>query len=348
MSRRAVVGALTGGALAAGGGAVLAGRLLAGRLRAAPDPEAREEFGRLHGAARRVSADDGVPLHVEEVGDRAGVTVVFVHGFGLSMDSWHYQRRDLADVGRCVFYDQRGHGRSGRGSKENATLRQLGADLATVIEATAPTGPVVLVGHSLGGMTIMALVEERPDLFGNRVVGAAFVSSAAGRVLDTAFGMPPALGRVLRIAAPLAAPRAVRRAALLERGRGLSADLSFLLTRYFSFGRPVPPSLVRFVERMLAETPLEVMLEFLPTFVDHDRAAALAALADVEVLVLAGGRDHLLPARASREIAESVPHAELVTLTGAGHMLILERPALVNLHLRAFVHRAARRRQMSA
>ena len=94
-----------------------------GRVRSRPDPEAREPFGALHTAGRTVLADDGVPLHVEIDGDPdAELTIVFVHGFTLSMDCWHYQRRDLGGhdraagppAGRLVFYDQRSHGSSGR------------------------------------------------------------------------------------------------------------------------------------------------------------------------------------------------------------------------------------------
>lgn len=345
MSARAKTLGVTSAAVAVSTGAALvAQRQWASRLRRIPDPEAREQLGSLHLPGCRISAEDGVPLYAELVANPdQSLAVIFVHGFALSMDSWHYQRRDLGDLGRLVFYDQRGHGASGRGAPELATLTQLGRDLATVLDVLAADAPVILVGHSLGGMTIMALAEQRPELFGSRVVGVALISTAAGRVTDSLFGVPPAVGRLLRVAAPLALPRVARNVALLERGRTVSADLSFLLTRHFAFGRPVPASLVDFVEGMLAATPVEVMLEFLPTFGQHDRRAALAGLRDVEVLVLSGGRDALLPASRSAEIAELLPHAQAVTVADAGHMVILERPALVNLHLRAFVHRAARR-----
>jgi pimeloyl-ACP methyl ester carboxylesterase len=47
---------------------------------------------------------------------------VLCHGYALNLDSWHFQRRDLDDVGRLVLYDQRGHGRSTRGSADHATI----------------------------------------------------------------------------------------------------------------------------------------------------------------------------------------------------------------------------------
>ena len=110
------VAGLAAGAVAAGAGAVIAAEKVAvGRLRLRPDPEADEPFGQLHGRPLTVLADDGVPLHAEINGpDDAPVTIIFCHGYALNQDVWHYQRRDLAEPARCVFWDQRGHGRSGR------------------------------------------------------------------------------------------------------------------------------------------------------------------------------------------------------------------------------------------
>ena len=89
-------------------------------------------------------------------------TIVFSHGYALSLDSWHFQRKALRGRYRLVFWDQRGHGRSATGPHGSATIDQIGRDLARVIEALAPDGPLVLVGHSMGGMTVMSLAEQDP------------------------------------------------------------------------------------------------------------------------------------------------------------------------------------------
>ena len=49
-----------------------------------------------------------------------------------------------------------------------------------MLDAVVPDGPVVLVGHSMGGMTIVALAEQHPELFGDRIVGVALISTTAG------------------------------------------------------------------------------------------------------------------------------------------------------------------------
>ena len=105
--------------------------------------------------------------------DEPEVTVVFAHGFCLNLDCWHFQRAAYRGLVRTVYYDQRSHGRSGRSTASTRPSTSSASDLSTVLDAVAPEGRVVLVGHSMGGMTIVALAEQYPELFGDRVVGAA-------------------------------------------------------------------------------------------------------------------------------------------------------------------------------
>ena len=337
----AAVAGVAAGAIATG---VAAERRVVGRARSGPDRHADEAFGSLHTTGRTVLADDGVPLHVEIDGDdTAELTVVFVHGFTLSMDCWHFQRQGLHDRARLVFYDQRSHGASGRSPREHATIDQLGKDLSAVLRAVAPDGPVVLVGHSMGGMTILALADQQPELFARRIVGVALVGTAAGAFAETVFGIPGVVGRALRPVAPGVIRMANRRAALLESGRRTGSDVAYLLTRKFAFGGDVPPSLVDFMERMVAHTPVEVMTEFFDTFLSHDKLEALGVLSDVETLVLCGDKDLLTPPHNSQVMADALPDAELQLVPGAGHMVILERPAVVNGALLDLLDRAQAR-----
>src|SRR3954447_8294977 len=115
----------------------------------------------------RVPSDDGTEIAVEILGDNhTGPTLVFVHGWTFSSRSWHYQRM-LAERHRLVLMDHRDHGESGTGPREHRTVEQVGRDLYAVLNATCAGTDVVLVGHSMGGMTIMALAAEHADLFGS-------------------------------------------------------------------------------------------------------------------------------------------------------------------------------------
>ncbi len=342
------------GLAAAGVGAVLglaAERVTVGKpLRPEVDREGRplddEGFGTLHAPPLRVEADDGTLLHVEvdelPEGGPAPVTVVFSHGYALSLDSWHFQRKALRGRYRLVFWDQRGHGRSATGPAGSATIDQVGRDLGRVLEAAVPQGPVVLVGHSMGGMTVMSLAEKDPAFFEERVLGVALVSTSAGGLGQVDFGMPR-IGPVVQRFAPSAVKALTRTpAGLVERGRRIGSDLEALLVRRYSYASPVSASLVRFTADMIAATRLEVISEYLPTFSTHDKIAALATLDGLEVLVMVGDGDLLTPIAHSEEIVHRLPGAEHVVVKDSGHLLMLEHPQIVTLHLLDLVRRSLR------
>jgi pimeloyl-ACP methyl ester carboxylesterase len=328
-------GGLAVGAVAVSVGSVLlAEKIAVGRVRLRPDPAADEPLGQIRGRAVTVLADDGTPLNAEIDGpDDAPVTIVFCHGYTLSQDVWHYQRQALAGAARLVFWDQRGHGRSGRGDRDSASIGQLGADLAAVLAATVPDGsPVLLVGHSMGGMTIMALARLHPELIGSQVIGTVLVSTAASGV-DTAQWLPAplrAVGRATTRPVLRGASRG-RSAALIERGRAVGGDLAFLSTRYIAFGDSgVSPITVDFLERIIRATPIDVVADFYLALEKHDEEAALATLGQAPCVVLTGDRDRLVSWRLGRALADAIPGARLVVVPGAGHLVILERPEAVN------------------
>jgi pimeloyl-ACP methyl ester carboxylesterase len=190
----------------------------------------------------------------------------------------------------------------------------------------------VLVGHSMGGMTIMAFARQHPELFGTKVIGAALISSVAGGV-DPTIWIPVALRPLARqAAAPML--RGVSRgpaAGFVERGRQVGGDLAFLSTRYVAFGDPsVSPAVVDFLERIIRATRVGVVAAFYLALLRHDERAALGILGQVPVTVIAGESDRLVPLAQSQELAEQIPGAELVQVPGAGHAVILERPEFVN------------------
>ena len=333
------IAGITAGAVAAGAGTVLAvERLAASRLRPAPDPAAAEPLGELRGRELVASAADGLLLHVEVNGpDEAEVAVVFCHGYALHQDSWHYQRRDLASRARLVFWDQRGHGRSGPLAGPPASIAQTGADLHAVLAAVRQPGQrVVLAGHSMGGMTIMALASQHPELFGTEVAGIVLIGTAAGG-LSTPDGPVPWMPAPLRAAARHAVPAVLRaaaagrRAALVERGRGAAREIQLLATRFLAFGDPLMSVTVTgFLERMIRQAPVGVIAEFYAALLSHDARDVPGVLSRVPVTVLVGERDRLIPPRLGVDLAESITGSRLVTVAGAGHAMILERPDVVN------------------
>ncbi|MFD0685580.1 alpha/beta fold hydrolase [Actinomadura fibrosa] len=340
--RIGIAGAVAGVGAAGIGAAVGLRHLAVGRVRLRPDPDAAEPFGELRGRELEVTADDGLRLHTEVDGpDDADLTLVFCHGYTLTQDSWHYQRRDLAGRFRMVFWDQRSHGRSGRSDPTRATIDQTGEDLHAVLRAAVrPGGRVILIGHSMGGMSIMALADRHPDLFDERVAGVALVNTSCGDLAEMTLGLPLVLAKLVRPLAPSALRGLGRRADLVDRARGLGADLAFVVTRKMAFAdKYVSPTVVDFLEQMIRATPIDVIAEFYPALVAHDKAASLDVIGKVPVLVLTGGRDRLTPAAHGRRIAEALPDAELVEVGDAGHVLPLEYPGVVTGGLRRLIDR---------
>ncbi|GAA0442843.1 alpha/beta hydrolase [Streptomyces olivaceiscleroticus] len=327
-------------------------------------------YGSLRGAPGRAYAEDGTELYYEidepDEGSDGGAqkarrkrllgvmgrrsaapTVVFCHGYCLSQDAWHFQRAALRGTVRTVHWDQRSHGRSARGhaqieGTEPVTIDMLGRDLKAVLDAAVPEGPIVLVGHSMGGMTVMALADQFPEYVAERVVGVGLVGTSAGRLSEVAFGLPSLGVKAFHRFAPGVLKALGAQSELVEKGRRATADLFAGLVKRYSFGAPkdVDPGVARFAERLIEATPIDVVAEFFPAFAVHDKTAALAAYDAVPALVLAGDHDLITPPEHSRAIGDLLPAAELVCVPDAGHLVMLEHPELVNDRLTALVGRA--------
>lgn len=301
------------------------------------------DFGSLRSDPTTVVTEDGVPLHVEVDEADSEVTVVFVHGYALNLDCWHFQRQALRGRVRSVCYDQRSHGRSGRSGLEHATIDQLGLDLRQVLDEVVPDGPVVVVGHSMGGMSIIALAEHEPDLFGERIVGVALISTTAG-------GLDPS-----RVLFPLVPARVGSRLAhrtIRTLGRGHRAvdglrragrSVAMVATDLVAFGDDVPAPYVEFIDDMLAATPFEVVAEFFPSFGGLDKFDAIECLGNVPTSIICGTEDRLTSIGHSRKLHQRIEGSRLLECERAGHMVILERHETVNAELEKLIGAAGER-----
>ncbi len=267
--------------------------------------------------------DDGPTLQIVEWGSTTPrVTIVLAHGLALSHESWEDVAQLVVTADptvRVLAYDHRGHGES---QSAPANLELLADDLAAVVSAFAPTGPIVLGGHSMGGMTLMALAERHCAILGARVIGVAFVATAAGDVL----------GRLMRrrIWSRLVSLALTAAPLLLIPSRPLLIVRQ--LTRAVLFGaRPYRHDLNRAVGQ-LARSDSRSVAELTRSILSHDRYLSLERFA-CRVVVLAGSRDLLTPAYHARAIHRRVPCSHLVIFQQSGHYLPYERRGEIAAHL---------------
>ena len=318
-----LAGLSTGVAVAALTGIAAAARAL-GVRGGGEDPIAPDDLVFRSDRESIVMSSDGVPLHVREVGPRtASMTVVFVHGFTLRTGSWVLVRNELqsrwGDDVRMVFPDCRGHGDSGSCTPEQSTVGLLGDDIATVIRTLVPEGPVVLAGHSMGGMAICALATGHPELIGSRVVGASLLGTASHALTDV--GLAAALRNPV-----LDVVRAAIRFLPTVVGRGREA-IKPIATPFVTAGAYAPgvrsATMTDFSSTMSLSAPLGTYAGFMPALEEYDERGAVPVLRRIETSVVCGDHDWMTPLRKSKALAEELD-CELVVLADTGHMLILE------------------------
>jgi non-heme chloroperoxidase len=260
-----------------------------------------------------VTTPDGAALAVWDVpGERPDAPVVVLpHCWGCSHEVWLPVARRLLEHGsRVVLYDQRGHGLSGRGT-DPLDLSTLADDLAAVLEAT-DARDAVLAGHSMGGMTIMALATYRPEVLRARARAAVLVATAATSPAR-------ANARAAQVGRLVISSSALSRAMRLPNGHLFVRNV---------FGHQPVRAHMDLTRQLFAGCDGSVRGDFLVSMSAMDLLAGIATI-EVPTTVVVGSLDRLtLPAKAE-EMVGAIPGSRLVTLPDRGHMLPLEDPDAV-------------------
>ncbi len=276
--------------------------------------------GKVAGCVYRVPVSYGASLFAREILPPEPLpedapTVVMAHGWCLDQTSWHrvidelfYQR-----AVRVVVYDQRGHGKSTMGEDHEPSVRILGDDLAEVIDATTPEGPLIIAGHSMGGMSVMAYAGIHDAAFTARVRGVVLASTAAsieGRdpvplegfimaVASRAPGIPPRL----------LVPRLVQ-GRLLFGPRALRDDVAHAIDQ-------------------IKRTKMPTIGRFFYAISKHNEAESLAHFVTVPTHIICGDHDRLIPVAYSEALRDLIPDSGLTLLPEVGHMTTYEAASTI-------------------
>ncbi|MGH2642217.1 MAG: alpha/beta fold hydrolase [Actinomycetota bacterium] len=283
-----------------------------------------------------IEAFDGTELAVRAAGPPEGALLLFSHGFSLDMTTWREQWSDLGDEFRCIALDHRAHGRSEVPATGDVSLRSMGRDLATVLDAVAPDRRVVLIGHSMGAMATLALAEQRPDLFGPRIAGVVFIGASASDLLRGAMGSVTGLLRPRLGSLASAASRVDRLRKAILAG---PAEVPAIVARVTQFAPEASDDVVDHVLHLAERTSSLVWTDGLSEVMRMDFRHALARIT-VPALVAVGDQDRVTPPAVAVELAGGLPDGRLFIVEGAGHIAMLERPERLNPELRSFAREA--------
>lgn len=273
-------------------------------------------------------------IHYFEAGDvTSDVTIIFVHGFTLGAAAWYKQVEHLGNSARCILLDYRGHGLSD--ATENLDISGAADDLYAVLTQANISGQCIMVGHSLGGMVVLNLLRRYPDarqycgqLLMISTAIEAFATKGVTQLLEL-----PVVERIRNFAevSPKQA-QSLRDAVSHFMAPTLKATV---------FHSPTPPQTIRFHADLISNTPLATMVGFLDDLKTHEEVAAAPALAGIPGLIMVGDEDTVTPIAQSQRLQELWPHAAMQIVVGAGHMLPIEQPWMVNNALDYCIERAA-------
>jgi pimeloyl-ACP methyl ester carboxylesterase len=300
----------------------VAGRSIPMLLRRRGDDEPRSE---RTGRMRHVAAPDGSQLQVEEYGPETEMPLVMTHGWDLDATAWYYEKKHLTDRFRLVLWDLPGLGLSSQPADGRYSLERFAQNLKTVIDASTKGRPVVLIGHSIGGMTLLTFCRLFPAALGTTVAGLILVNTTHTMPLNTI-----SVGGLLRaIQKPVLVP-------LLHLTIWLSPLvwamnwLSYLngsshqTTNWTSFSGKETWGQLDFAARFTAKQSPAVLAKGILAMLAWDETAILPKI-NIPTLIITSDHDKLTLPKASVHMAKVIPHSELIQIVSAGHPGFLER-----------------------
>jgi 3-oxoadipate enol-lactonase len=263
-----------------------------------------------------VIASDGARIHYDVIGRPGGEPVLMIQGLGTDKNGWSLQRLALAPHYRTIALDNRGAGRSDK-PEGPYSLEQMASDAVSVLDALGVERAHVM-GASMGGAIAQILAVTYPDRVRSLVLACtACRNHPWRRQLLTGWAETAerdGMGTLAREAARwVIGPRSLRRVSPL-------------------FGWLGPLAMFRTSHAFVAQ--VNAILS-----ADEESSSTRLAELDVPTLIIVGNQDILTPRGDSEDLAERIPNAELVVISGAAHGLMIEHWRPFNRSVLAFFAR---------
>ena len=263
-----------------------------------------------------VSVNDGTRIHYEVTGKNGATPVLMIQGLGASKNAWNLQRIAMATRFQCISLDNRGAGRSDKPT-DSFTLEQMADDAIAVLDA-AGISTAHVVGASMGGVISQIIAVKYPD----RVRSLTLVCTACRN--------HPWRHDLLQSWAQTAENKG-----MIEVGK----EAAQWVMSPRSFRRLVPA--FTWMGPLAALRPRHSFVSQIDAILNtrEDLVDQLSTIA-APTLVIVGNQDILTPRGDSEEIAERIPNAELVVISGAAHGLMMEHASTFNKILIEFLQRS--------
>ena len=289
------------------------------------------------GQVIKVDRPDGSQLHVEVFGANEKPTIVFTHGWSLNSSCWGYQQRALAKRFRIVLWDLPGLGQSKGPPSGDYSIDKMARDLEAVVQV-AGKGPIILVGHSIGGMITQTLCRLLPEMLGPRVAGVVLLHTTYTNPLRTAFLAPlwTALEKPLLVPLNYLMMWLAPLAWLQNLQSYLNGSLH-IATRISSFAGEQTRQQVEYGARLFIKAWPGVVARGNLEMLRFDELGTLPDV-DIPVLVIGSKYDRLTKCEASEEMENKLAQGVLATVP-AGHLGLWEQHTEVNQLLIEFVER---------
>ena len=262
-----------------------------------------------------VSVIDGTRIHYEVTGRIGRTPVLMIQGLGASKNAWNLQRIAMATRFRIISFDNRGAGRSDKPT-EPFTLEQMADDAIAVLDA-AGIETAHVVGASMGGVISQIVAVKHPQ----RVRSLTLVCTACRN--------HPWRQELLQSWAKTAEEKG-----MIEVGK----EAAQWVMSPRSFRRLVPA--FTWMGPLAALRPRHSFVSQIHAILDtrEDLVDQLSTIT-APTMVIVGNQDILTPRGDSEEIAERIPNAELVVISGAAHGLMMEHSSTFNKILIEFLQR---------
>ena len=288
---------------------------------------------------QRLRRPDGSELQIEFYGPEDGTPIVLTHGWGLNSREWNYLKRDLANGFRLVVWDEPGLGKSTRPTTRDYSLENLAADLKAVLALTGDK-PAILCGHSIGGMITLTFCRLFPSALGSRVMGLVLTHTTPTNPVRTTSGA----AFYTAIEKPVLVPLMYLTIALsplvwLMNWLSYLNGSAHLSTKHSSFGGTETWEQIDFITKFQLQASPAVMARGMLGMMRYDATKTLGRIS-VPTLVVAGDQDSVTKPEASELINSKIPSAQLITLTPAKHLGLIEHHARYGEAVREFVHAA--------